>query len=150
MFQQDLKKIGVEMKTRVMEWATFMEKTLKHEFQALMAAWGTGVDPDLAWNLWRTEEYETGRNYGGYSNPRVDELYELGRKEFDFEARRKIYQEIHKLIYEDQPYIWINNIPLQSAINKRIRGIQFSPRGIFGFNPAYEAWWVPAGQARKN
>jgi len=147
-FQQDLKKIGVKMNTRVMEWATYMEKTLKHEFQAGMASWGTGVDPDLGWNLWRTEEYETGRNYGGYSNPRVDELFELGRKEFDFEARRKIYQEIHKLIYEDQPYIWINNIPLRSAINKRIRGVQLSPRGIFGFDPSFYEWWVPKGQAK--
>ena len=80
LFQQDLKSIGVSMKTQTIEWASFMQKTRKHEFQASMAGWGTGVDPDLGWNLWRTEEYEDGRNYGGYSNARVDELFARGRR----------------------------------------------------------------------
>jgi peptide/nickel transport system substrate-binding protein len=138
-FQQDLKKIGIEMKTRTLEWATFLEKIRNHEFQAETAAWGTGTDPDTNWNVWRTEEYEKGRNYVGYSNPRVDELFELGRKEYDFEARRKIYQEIHKLIYDDQPYTWIYNRPTLAAINKRIRGVQLSPRGIYNFDPSFSS-----------
>jgi len=148
MFQEDLKKLGVRMNTRIMEWSAFLEAIRTHEFQAETASWGTGTDPDQGWNLWRTEEYERGRNYGGYSNPRVDELFELGRKEFDPQARAKIYQEIHKLIYEDQPYTWIYNHPILSAINKRIRGLQFSPRGIFNFDPSFEGWWVPVGQAK--
>ncbi|MHC5021985.1 MAG: ABC transporter substrate-binding protein, partial [Planctomycetota bacterium] len=45
-FQQDLKSLGVELKTRVMEWATFSETTRQCEFEAMMAGWGTGTDPD--------------------------------------------------------------------------------------------------------
>ena len=127
-----------------------LEKVRKHEFQAYMAAWGTGVDPDQSWNLWRSEEYEKGRNYVGYSNPRVDELFELGRREFDSEKRCKIYQEIHKIVYEDQPYTWISNPPILAVFNKRIRGVQFSPRGIFNFNPSFEGWWVPSGSSKNN
>lgn len=147
-FQEDLKRIGVSMKTREIEWSAFLEKTTKHEFQADTAGWGTGTDPDTNWNLWRTEEYKTGRNYVGYSNPKVDELFVKGRKEFNFEARRKIYQEIDKLIYDDQPYTFIYNAPILSAINKRIHGVQLSPRGIYGFDPSYTAWWAPRGQAK--
>ncbi len=146
-FQEDLKRIGVRMKTRKMEWSSFVEKVRNHEFQAEIAAWGTGVDPDQGWNLWRSEEYEKGRNYGGYSNPRVDELFARGRREFDVEARRKIYQEIHKIIYDDQPYIWIYNRPILAAFNRRIHGVQFSPRGIYNFDPSFEGWWVATGQA---
>jgi len=147
-FQEDLKKIRVEMQTHIFEWATFVQKIRKHEFQAEMAAWGTGTDPDTSWNLWRTEEYITGRNYGGYSNPIVDELFVQGRKEFDFEKRKKIYQEIHKILYEDQPYTWMFNAASLSAINNRIRGVQFSPRGIFNFDPSFYGWWVLKGQAK--
>ena len=141
-FQEDLKRLGVEMRTRVMEWAAFLEKVQQHEFQAETAGWGTGTDPDTGWNLWRTDQYETGRNYGGYSNPRVDELFELGRKEFDFEKRRAIYQEIHRILYEDQPYTWLWNEPILAAFNRRIQGVQFSPRGVFNFNPSFTEWWV--------
>jgi len=148
-FQEDLKKIGVRMKTQKMEWSSFLEKVRKHEFQAEIAAWNTGTDPDTGWNLWRTEEYKKGRNYGGYSSPRVDELFYQGRREFDFEVRRKIYQEIHKVIYEDQPYIWIANEPILAVFNKRIRGVQFNPRGIYNFYPSIEGWWVSASQAKR-
>ncbi len=148
-FQEDLRSIGVDMKTRTIEWATFMEMSRKHEFQANIAAWGTGTDPDTGWNLWRTEEYETGRNYGGYSNPRVDELFELGRKEFDFEKRKQIYREIHKIIYEDQPYTFITYRQSLYGIQKRIHGIQTSPRGIFNFDPSIHVWWTRAGEGRQ-
>jgi len=144
-FQEDLKRLGVEMKTRVLEWATFMEKIQNHEFQAETAGWGTGTDPDTLWNLWVTDQYKTGRNYGGYSNPRVDELFAQGRREFDFEKRKKIYQEIGRILYEDQPYTWLWNEPILAAFNKRIRGVQFSPRGIYNFNPSFYDWWVPGG-----
>lgn len=146
--QEDLKRLGVLMSTRILEWAAFHDTVQKHEFQAQMAGWGTGTDPDTGWNLWHSTEYKTGRNYGGYVNPRVDELFEKGRREFDFEARKKIYQEIHKILYDDQPYTWLTNRPILAAVNKRIRGIQFSPRGIFNFDPSYLGWWVPAGQAK--
>jgi peptide/nickel transport system substrate-binding protein len=147
-YQEDLKKLGVEMKTRTLEWATFLQSIRKHEFQAETAMWGTGTDPDMGWNLWRTEEYSKGRNYGGYSNERVDELFVKGRHEFDFEKRKKVYQKIHKIVYGDQPYTWIYNAPILSAFNKRIRGVQFSPRGIYGFDPSFAAWWVSPSEAK--
>lgn len=145
-YQQDLRSIGVDMKTRTIEWATFQQMTRKHEFQAHIAGWGTGTDPDTGWNLWRTEEYNGGRNYGGYSNPRVDELFAQGRKEFDPAKRKTIYQEIHKIIYDDQPYTFIFNRASTYAINKRIHGVQSGPRGIFNFDPSTKAWWTPAGK----
>jgi len=76
MLQHDLKKLGIDMKTHRLEWSTFLDKVSKHEFQACTAAWGTGTDPDTGWNLWRTDQYKDGRNYIGYSNPRVDGLFE--------------------------------------------------------------------------
>ena len=143
--QQDLKSLGVELKTRIMEWATFQQKTRQCEFQAMMAGWGTGVDPDTNWNLWRTEERKKGRNYTGFSNKRVDELFEMGRREFDHAKRKTIYQEIGKIIYEEQPYTFLWNSPVLRGFQKRIRGIQFSPRGVWGFDPAVGAWWVLKG-----
>ncbi len=142
-YQEDLKSLGVEMNTHVLEWSAFLLKVRQHEFQAEAAAWGTGTDPDTGWNLWRSEQYEKGRNYGKYSNPRVDELFELGRKEFDQAKRAKIYQEIGKILYEDQPYTWICNRATLSAINKRIHGVQMSPRGLYNFDPGFASWWTP-------
>lgn len=140
--QQDLKTIGVEMKTQVIEWATFQERVRKHEFEASTAAWGTGVDPDLTRNIFGTKAIDDGRNYGCYSNPRIDELYNQGQKEFDATKRQAIYREIGKLIYEDQPYTFLWSRPTLWGFHKRIRGVTFSPRGVWNFDPSVMGWWV--------
>ena len=144
--QQDLKSIGVELKTQILEWATFQERNRKHEFQASTAAWGTGTDPDTLWNIWHSEEYKAGRNYGGFKNARVDELFALARHEFDPEKRRTHYQEIQKIVYDEQPYTFLWNTPTLWAFSKRIRGVIYSPRGVWNFDPSFMAWWVPRGE----
>ena len=148
--QQSLKSLGVEMSIEVMEWAVMSEKVRKHEFQATTAGFGTGTDPDTNKNIWKTEMYKEGRNYGGYSNTRVDELFDKAGKEFDTGQRMAMYQEIGKLVYEDQPYTFLYFQPVLWAFNKRIRGVTFSPRGVWGFDPSLYGWWVSRSEQLHN
>jgi len=141
-FGQDLKRIGVSLLTRTIEWATFQDFNRRHEFEAMIAAWGTGTDPDTLWNIFHSSTYDDGRNYVGYRNPRVDELFELQRREFDESRRIAYFQEIQRLIYEDQPYAFLFTRATTWAFHKRLRGVQFSPRGIAGFDPGVIGWWV--------
>ncbi len=141
-FEQDLRKIGVEMKQIVLEWATFQQRTREHEFQASIAAWGTGTDPDTGWNLWHSSQYDGGRNYGGFNNERVDELLKLARFEFDQTKRAAYYAEMQKIIYDEQPYTFLWNRRVLWGFAKRMRGIHFSPRGVWNFDPSYLGWWV--------
>jgi peptide/nickel transport system substrate-binding protein len=151
-FQEDLQSIGVKLNTQIVELATHQERMRKHDYESAYAAWGTGTDPDTSWNLWVSDQYDpegkAGRNFGGYSNKRVDELYLLGRHEFDFAKRKAYYQEIGRLIYEDQPYTFIWNRATLWAIQGRIHGVSYGPRGVFNFAPAELAWWVRRGEAK--
>lgn len=144
-YAEDLRSLGILMNTRVLEWAAFQKLTHSHQFEAEISGWGTGADPDMGWNIWRTEMYQQGRNFGGYSNPQVDRLFERGRDTFGRENRAGIYRQIHKIIYLDQPYLFIINPPSLAAVHKRLRGLRFSPRGLTGFTPGMTGWWVPAG-----
>lgn len=139
--QQDLQQLGIKMNIQKLEWATYQSRTYEKKFQASCAAWGAGADPDTSINLWSTSAYESGRNYGGYSNEEVDELFEKGRKEFNFEKRREIYQQINRLVYEDQPYTFLNHRSEIWAFNKDLRGYNFSPRDPFGYFMGFNAIW---------
>ncbi|MBN2375784.1 MAG: hypothetical protein JXD22_05260 [Sedimentisphaerales bacterium] len=143
-FQHDLAKLGVRMKVRRLEWVAFLEKIRNHEFQAELGFWNPGVDPDKDAKLWCSDQYADGRNYIGYANEQVDKLFGRGREEFDPVKRRVIYQQIHKIIYEDQPFTWICNDATLAVFNKRIRGVELSPRGVFNFYPGIRRWWIPA------
>ncbi len=141
-YQQDLKKLGIQMKIRILEWSVFLEMIRRRQFEAMINMWNPGPDPDLDENVWCSTGRQKGRNYIGYSHPRIDALYRKGRYEFDPCRRKKIYQEIQQILYRDQPYTWIAYEPLIAVINRRIRGVQVSPMGLFNFTPGLESWWM--------
>src|SRR5690606_20586662 len=122
------------------EAAVFQDRVQKKQFEAEMAGWGTGTDPFTNENIFGTGE---GRNYGSYSNPKVDELFKAGMKEFDPEKRTEIYGEIFNLIHEDQPYLFLYNRSSFYGFNKSLRGYRFSPRGPFTYSPGFGSLWTP-------
>jgi peptide/nickel transport system substrate-binding protein len=141
LLKQNLEQIGVLCNVRPMEYTVLQEKEISHEFHAMMGGWGTGTDPDTSDNLWMTG---AGRNFVNYSNSKVDKLYEAGRREFDRDKRAKIYAEIDRLIYADQPYTWLYFRSSFYGFNKQLRGYNFSPRGPYGYSPGFNALWKSA------
>ncbi len=144
LLKQNLDQIGVVCHIKPTEFTVLQENARTHKFQAITAGWGTGTDPDTGTNLWTTEAIEqNGRNYGMYSNPEVDRLFEEGRRAFDREKRAEIYGRIHSILWEDQPYMWLYYRSAFYAFNKRLRGYMFSPRNPYGYAPGFAAIWVP-------
>ncbi|MFZ5829836.1 MAG: peptide-binding protein [Planctomycetota bacterium] len=140
LMKENLDQIGIICHVRPLEFPVLMEKTLNHDFQAAFGGWGTGADPDTSENIWGTNQ---GRNYISYSNSKVDELFEKGRKEFDSAERAKYYGEIHKILWEDQPYTWLFTRNAFYGFNKQLRGYNFSPRGPYNYGPGFTSIWKP-------
>jgi peptide/nickel transport system substrate-binding protein len=138
LLKQNLDQIGVVCHVRPLEFSVLMEKTQKKEFQAHYSGWGTGTDPYTLENIFKTGEE---RNYGSYSNKRVDELFAQGLVEFDEAKRQQIYQEIHKILYDEQPYTWLYYRNSFYGFNKELRGYKFSPRGPFNYSPGFGSIW---------
>lgn len=136
LLKENLAQIGVICNVRQLEGTVMQQKMLEHDFQAAFGGWGTGTDPDSSDNIWATGE---GRNFGYYSNPKVDELYKLGRLEFDRKKRGEIYGKIHQLIYDDQPYTFLYFRNAFYVFNKQLRGYNFSPRGPYHYGPGFNS-----------
>jgi peptide/nickel transport system substrate-binding protein len=141
LLKQNLKEVGIEVTVRPLDFAVLQQKLFEHSFEAAFGGWGTGTDPDTSENIWGSNQ---DRNYGHYSNPEVDRLFAAGRKEFDKEKRRAIYQKVHTLIAEDQPYTWLFYQNSYYGFRKDLRGYMFSPRGPYHYGPGSSAFWKPA------
>jgi peptide/nickel transport system substrate-binding protein len=141
--QADLRKIGVDMSSQVLEWAVFNERNFKREFEAFLSAWTPGPEPDEAWNLFHSQSREGGRNYTGYANAEVDRLFERGRRDFSDAVRRGCYRRIGEIIHAEAPYTFLVNAPTLWAFNKDLRGVAYSPRGPINFYPGVRSWWKP-------
>ena len=89
--QQDLKKIGIQMKIRLIEWTVFISKYINTKnFDATLLGWNIGRDPD-AYTIWHSSQTEESQyNFVTYKNKTVDRLLERGRTTFDIKKRKKI------------------------------------------------------------
>lgn len=141
--QRRLKEIGIDVKIRVVEWATFISRFIKTgDFNVVLLGWGLGLEPDQ-FNIWHSSQQAPGQfNFIGYRNTHVDQLLEAGRLELNPDKRMKIYHEFAEILLADSPVVYLFAGYGLPAINKRVKGINdpAPPAGI-GHN-SYE-WYVP-------
>ncbi len=139
--QRRLKEIGIDVKIRIIEWATFLTEFIdKRRFEAIILGWGLSRDPD-AFDIWHSSKQREGEfNLVNYENKEVDRLLVEGRRVFDQEKRKEIYHKVHQLIYDDRPYIFLYVPDALPIVHTRFRGIVPAPLGI-GYN--FIKWYVP-------
>ncbi|WP_231855162.1 peptide-binding protein [Candidatus Methylopumilus turicensis] len=146
--QRRLKEIGIDVKIRVVEWATFISRFIKTgDFNVVLLGWGLGLEPDQ-FNIWHSSQQAPGQfNFIGYQNPKVDSLLEAGRLELNPDKRMIIYHEFAAILLEDSPVVYLFAGYGLPAVHKRVKGIDDTapPAGI-GHN-AYE-WYIPKALRR--
>lgn len=142
LLQEACAKVGVTVKIRQFESATFFDKVFKGEYDAAILSWRLDNDPDIYNTFHSSEVPPIGLNHAFYRNTSVDSLLERGRKVFDREERRSIYHQVHRLIAEDQPYTFVNSVPDKHAIRRKIGNVVISPDGPFRFYPGANYWFI--------
>jgi len=144
--QRRLEDVGIKVNIRVLEWAVFLNEFVnKKKFDAVLLGWGLGRDPDC-YDIWHSSKTRPGEfNFVGYSNKKVDTLLDEGRRVFDKGKRQEIYHEIHEMIYDDQPYLFLYIADALIAVHRRFQGIKPTQIGI-GYN--FIDWHVPKDRQR--
>ncbi|WP_458700144.1 peptide-binding protein [Sulfurospirillum sp. 1307] len=129
--QHQLKKVGVKMKLRVMEWQAFLNTViLPKKFEAVLMGWSLGLKPD-AYSIWHSESQRKGGfNFIGYENKEVDRLIKKAEKTVNQNEFDKIYQKIFKLIADDVPYLFLVIPNSITVVNKKITPVSPSIIGV--------------------
>jgi peptide/nickel transport system substrate-binding protein len=139
--QYRLKKIGIDVNIRVLEWASLLTNYIdSRNFDVLLMGWSLSQDPDQfdIWHSSKTGPKEL--NFTGYSNAEVDRLLVEARGTFDLQKRKTCYFRIQDILADEQPYTFLYVPAALPAISARFRGIEPAPAGI-GHNIIY--WYVP-------
>ncbi|MDD3462719.1 MAG: peptide-binding protein [Sulfurospirillaceae bacterium] len=129
--QYQLKKAGVVMKLRVMEWQAFLNTVvLPRKFEAVLMGWSLGLKPD-AYSIWHSESSKKGGfNFVGYKNKEVDDLIKKAEKTVDQKQFDAIYKEIFKKITDDNPYLFLVIPNSITVVNKNISPVSSSIIGV--------------------
>ncbi|MDB4470664.1 peptide-binding protein [Deltaproteobacteria bacterium] len=144
--QQRFKDVGVDIKLRSIEWATFLKEFINPgNFDATILGWSGGPEPDQ-YNIWHSSK--TGPrelNFIGFKNAEVDQILEEGRRVFDQQQRKAYYDRFQQILAEEQPYTFLYIPKALPAVSKRFRGIEPAPAGIrYNFNQ----WFVPKAEQK--
>ena len=142
--QQRLRFIGIDVKIRIVEWATFLKEYIdKGNFEVVMLAWNISQDPDM-YDVWHSSKTNPGElNFVGFKNAEVDRLLVEGRGTFDIEKRKKAYFRIQEILADEQPYTFLYVPDALPVVSARIRGVEPAPAGI-GHNQI--KWYVPKNE----
>jgi peptide/nickel transport system substrate-binding protein len=133
--QSNLRDIGITAEIELLEWAAYLERTAAGEQYMHLLGWAnlTGdADPGM-FPLFHTESIGAG-NRAHYSNPRVDELLNLGRFETDDSKRVGYYHEVQEILREDMPVVPLNILPMEFAIRADLLGSELHPGSMHRYH----------------
>lgn len=127
--KEDLAKAGIDLSIETMEWAVYLDRINKREFDAVMLGWSMGYDSD-PYQVWHSSQAESGSNFVGFSNREADRLIEASRREFDDEKRQMIFHELHRIIHDEAPYTFMYCSPALLVLHNRFQNVNVYRGGL--------------------
>jgi peptide/nickel transport system substrate-binding protein len=70
------------------------------------------------------------RNYGGYSNPRMDYVLTNGLRASQLPARAVNYKVVHEILHDERPAIVLYNPITYAGVSTRVKGAVLAPNGF--------------------
>ena len=106
--QDGLKKLGIEVKVELYEWAVFLKNHInKGDYDAMVLGWSLGNSYDQ-FQIWHSSQANPEQlNVVGYKNPKADRLLDEIRQEYNREKIIQMAGELQRTIYDDQPYLFL-------------------------------------------
>lgn len=127
--QAQLKKIGVSMELKALDWAAFKEALVKGEGDLFyLSWWGDYADPEnFLYPPFHSANHGAGGNRVYYKNPNMDTLLETLRIEKGETDRNKILTDILTLFANDLPWVPLWHRKTVFAVSKRVKNFNAVP-----------------------
>ncbi len=130
--QHQLKKAGVIVNLRVMEWQAFLNMVVfPHKFDAVLLGWGLSPTPD-PYMFWHSDnDKKGGFNLVGYKNEKMDRMIEKSQSIIDTNILSNMWKEMFSMIVKDNPYLFLYIPNSITTINRDIKNVKPSISGIW-------------------
>jgi peptide/nickel transport system substrate-binding protein len=138
-----LKKVGIQADIQTLEWAVYLDKTKKHQFDATMGAWILTDYPPDEYQLFHSSQIQgEGSNFVSYRNDEADKIMSDYRTEFDENKRVEMIKRLQQILYDDQVYTFLWTPKAKYLYAERFRNVRWYPTPLTSYQ--LTEWWVPA------
>ncbi len=118
-FQEECRKVGIDVTVTPQEWSVFLENTKNHRFEMYYGAWVGSPFPNDHKQIYHTDSYNGGSNYVGFGNAETDALIEEMRSELDEAKRNELEKEFQEILHDEAAYIYMFAPKERIAIHNR-------------------------------
>ncbi len=135
LMQQDLAKVGINVKLQAFDWATYLEKIKNGEHDMAQLGWtGDNGDPDnFLYTLLSCDSVTRGSNNSRYCQKEFNDLLIKARGIDDRAQRTTLYQQALKTLSNDTPIIPIAHSKVFRGISNQVQGYVMDPLDMDNF-----------------
>ncbi len=139
--QDQLRRVGVELRIQPLEFGVFDRRTAAGDFEAMFFSWTLDPSPVYLAHWWRSGAPD---NRGGYASPAFDSLFaEAAAATTRTEALPR-WQRVLEQLNDDAPGVFIYSPRNHAAVARRLDGVTIRPDSWL----AMVASWRLAADAR--
>lgn len=134
MVKEDLRELGIKVNFKPVEFNSLVSKMMSTSDwdMVLMGLTGNPLEPHSGVNVWNSKGHLHLFNMrfatDTYSDilpweAKLDEIFDKGALELDFEKRKAIYDEYQQIIYEERPIIYLYSPLSIVAVRNRVKNL---------------------------
>lgn len=143
---EQFREVGIDLALRPMDSPTLKDTAyMKWDFDLESNRYATGPDPAIGVKrLYVTSNIRRapGANAMGYSNGKVDSLFDQASEESNVKKRGQLYAEIQKILTEDLPCLWIFEMPFLAIYRNEFSDVITD--ATVGYGPFEDTVWKKA------
>ncbi|MDX2013078.1 MAG: ABC transporter substrate-binding protein [Myxococcaceae bacterium] len=139
LYQEALGQAGVRLVLEPVDASQLVARLRTHDFEAAALAWSSPDAVSDQYDLFHSSQADGGKNYVGLRDESIDALVEAIRAEPDPLERPPLERQLHKLVFAQQPYLFLTSRPVLDALKVRVHGL----RPTLGGYDFARAWVEP-------
>ncbi len=130
--QSYLQNIGIAVELKFFDWQVWKSEVIgKRNYDLTIASWDFDDSSNITSLFHSRNAKPWGNNFVNYRNPSVDTMLIEANITNDFDKRRAIYQQLHKKISSDAPYVFLWTLKHHAAHSREIANLKVEPFAFF-------------------
>lgn len=111
---------GIKIIPRPLDAGVLIQNAKDHDFDMLMLGWSISALQEDYTQLWHTSSWANkGSNFSGFGNAASDALIDSIKHTLNDSLRHEMSKRFQKMVYDDQPYIFLYSTLRKVVIHKR-------------------------------
>ena len=136
--QSQLKEVGITADIKLMEFAAWVQRWQKADFDMAPGRSAGAPDPDFLLFRYFYSKGNLNHITGGWKSAELDQSLLKGQSTADFAARKAAYDRVQKILVDGLPMIWLYSAFLYSLLGPRVR--DFTPRANHTLDGLRDTW----------